>query len=128
MAGGSNDEPPAPFSPAPRKPPGTADSAGERSNDLKCGPVPARVHEIEGLVPGPVSIRKQDLEIEVRARGELIGWLDISQGGVDWTPAGYRRTFSRGWEDFNRLMQDRGRSGPLKARARKRRRRSSAFE
>lgn len=87
-----------------------------------------RVHEIQGLVPGPVAIRGQDLEVEVRARGELLGWLDISQGGVDWTPAGYRRTFSRRWETFDRLMQDKGRPGPLKARARRRRRRGSEFE
>jgi hypothetical protein len=90
--------------------------------------VARRIHEIQGLVPGPVAIRKQDLEIEVRAHGELLGWLDISQGGVDWTPAGYRRTFSRRWEDFDRLMRENGRPGPLKARARKRRRRGSEFD
>lgn len=87
-----------------------------------------RRHEIRGLVPGPVAIRKQDLEIEVRAEGELLGWLDISQGGIDWTPAGFRRTFSRRWEDFDWLMRDRGRPGPLKARARERRRRTTDLD
>ena len=97
---------------------------GKRRDGLKtAGLMPRRIHEIEGLVPGPVSIRKQDLEIEVRTQGELLGWLDISQGGVDWTPAGYRTTFSRRWEAFDGLMRDKGSPGPLKARARKRRRR-----
>jgi hypothetical protein len=88
----------------------------------------SRRHVIRGVVPGPLAIRKQDLEIEVRTEGELLGWLDISQGGVDWTPAGFRRTFSRRWEDFDSLMRDKGRAGPLKARARQRRRRTADLE
>ncbi len=48
-------------------------------------------HNLEVKIPGWVEIQRKDLWLKVYSNGELFGTLKVSQGSVDWSPAGSKR-------------------------------------
>ena len=44
-------------------------------------------HEISLKVPHGITIVNTDIEVQVRADGDLLGRLRISKGTIDWIPA-----------------------------------------
>ena len=48
-------------------------------------------HYLEVKVPRWVEIQRKDLFLKVYSNGELFGTLKVSQGSIDWSPAGSKR-------------------------------------
>lgn len=71
-------------------------------------------HDIELSVPVK-ALRNVDSEIVVKSGGRKLGSLLVSQGSIDWDPAGRRPKVSVTWEQFAELMNTS--SGDGKAQA-----------
>jgi hypothetical protein len=65
-------------------------------------------HRITTRVPSH-EIANADLSVKVRSDDQLLGELLISRGSVDWRPRNRHRVFRLRWEQFDSLMQERGR-------------------
>jgi hypothetical protein len=63
-------------------------------------------HEIRISQMPEVEILHKDMIVEVRADGEKLGDLTVSQGGIGWIPNGpaLERHFS--WEQFVRCVRE----------------------
>ena len=48
-------------------------------------------HNLEVKIPRWVEIQRKDLWLKVYSNGELFGTLKVSQGSIDWNPAGSKR-------------------------------------
>lgn len=48
-------------------------------------------HYLEVKVPRWVEIQRKDLFLKVYSNGDLFGTLKVSQGSIDWSPAGSHR-------------------------------------
>ena len=44
------------------------------------------VHDVTMNLSHPITVKNVDVEFEVRSDGELQGKVQISKGGIDWTP------------------------------------------
>jgi len=63
-------------------------------------------NDVAMTVPKGVPIVNSDVLFEVRQHGgSLIGKVEISKGGIDWTPSRSRTPISLSWEKFNDLMK-----------------------
>jgi hypothetical protein len=54
-------------------------------------------------------IQKKDVEFIVTRNRAKLGTLSVSQGTIDWTPAGGQKPYKMGWKTFDSLMQEKGR-------------------
>ena len=71
-------------------------------SDLGFAAMPA--HEVTMNLSHPITVKNVDVEFEVRSDGELMGKVQISKGGIDWTPfKSHPRTAS--WEQFAAWME-----------------------
>jgi hypothetical protein len=62
------------------------------------------VHDVTMNLSHPITVRNVDVEFEVRSDGELQGKVQISKGGIDWTPfKSHPRTAT--WEQFAAWME-----------------------
>ena len=43
-------------------------------------------HDVTMNLSHPITVKNVDVEFEVRSDGELMGKVQISKGGIDWTP------------------------------------------
>ena len=56
-------------------------------------------------------VRHKDVNIEVKKDGAKLGTLMISQGNIEWVPAGnYVNKKRLSWTQFADLMEERGRN------------------
>jgi hypothetical protein len=68
------------------------------------GSVPMPAHDVTMNLSHPITVKNVDVEFEVRSDGELMGKVQISKGGIDWTPfKSHPRTAS--WEQFAAWME-----------------------
>lgn len=60
-------------------------------------------HSLEMRIPQWVEIQRKDLFVQVRRDGKLFGTLKISQGSIDWNPAGSQsdRPYVILWHEFD---------------------------
>jgi hypothetical protein len=62
------------------------------------------VHDVTMNLSHPITVKNVDVEFEVRSDGELQGKVQISKGGIDWTPfKSHPRTAT--WEQFAAWME-----------------------
>lgn len=61
------------------------------------------VHRIEIKLP-PKQLLYKDTSFIVYADGAALGELKISQGTIDWRPAGYQKSVMWSWELFAKAM------------------------
>jgi hypothetical protein len=71
-------------------------------SDFGCAAMPA--HDVTMNLSHPITVKNVDVEFEVRSDGELMGKVQISKGGIDWTPfTSHPRTST--WEQFASWME-----------------------
>ena len=64
-------------------------------------------HTVEVKIP-KMQVSNNDFIFVIREEKELIGRLKISQGNLEWTPAGHSvRTYIVRWKDFNEFIKKR---------------------
>ena len=61
-------------------------------------------HDVEMSIPTTKMVLHADVVFEIRADGEKLGELRVSQGTIDWYPRGVQRGVSLTWEQFDLLM------------------------
>jgi hypothetical protein len=59
-------------------------------------------------IPQPVDVGKVDVVLEVRQGKVLLGRVEISQGGIDWTPAHGQKARKASWNGFAEWMMSKG--------------------
>ena len=68
------------------------------------GSVAMPAHDVTMNLSHPITVKNVDVEFEVRSDGELKGKVQISKGGIDWTPfKSHPRTAT--WEQFAAWME-----------------------
>lgn len=55
-------------------------------------------------VAHPINVGNVDVEFEVRQDGQLLGRVQISQGGIDFRPANKRQSRKATWQEFAAWM------------------------
>ena len=63
-------------------------------------------HEISLKVPHGITIVNTDIEVQVRADGDLLGRLRISKGTIDWIPAHKKGAHRLRWRRFAELIEE----------------------
>jgi len=68
-------------------------------------------HYLEVKVPQWVEIQRKDLFLKVYSNGELFGTLKVSQGSIDWSPAGSKRENPHViyWQEFDEFARSKRR-------------------
>lgn len=64
-------------------------------------------HEITVSMP-PKAVLNKDTEYTVFSDGQILGSLKISRGSVEWRPKNNTYGYHLSWEDFDKLMKERG--------------------
>ena len=64
-------------------------------------------HDIYLTIP-PKTVLNKDTEFEVHSDEAMLGTLLVSKGTIEWRPANYISGYHLSWEDFNRIMQEKG--------------------
>ena len=84
-------------------------------------------HQLAVILPAN-TVFSSDIDVVVNSSGQLLGTLAVSKGSVDWIPRGSQFRWRLGWEQFDHLMQERGRQvrKPATARRGSPRRRAAA--
>jgi hypothetical protein len=67
-------------------------------------------HEISLKILQGITVVNTDIEVSVRADGELLGRLRISRGSIDWIPAQKRSARRLRWARFADLMEENGKA------------------
>ena len=68
------------------------------------GSVAMPAHDVTMNLSHPITVKNVDVEFEVRSDGVLMGKVQISKGGIDWTPfKSHPRTTT--WEQFAGWME-----------------------
>jgi hypothetical protein len=71
-------------------------------SDLGSTAMPA--HDVTMNLSHPITVKNVDVEFEIRSDGELMGKVQISKGGIDWTPfKSHARAAT--WEQFAAWME-----------------------
>ncbi len=66
-------------------------------------------HSVNFTIPER-SLGNADVEFLVKRDGELLGRLWISKGTVVWVPKNSRQGYEIGWQKFDELMQENGKT------------------
>lgn len=61
-------------------------------------------HKVSMKVDHLLDLGSVDVEFEVRRGRTLLGRVQISKGGIDWTRAGARRPVKASWQEFSEWM------------------------
>ena len=86
----------------PRPPVRWGSSQRVGGSDLDSAAMPA--HDVTMNLSHPITVMNVDVEFEVRSDGDLMGKVQISRGGIDWTPfKSHPRTAT--WEQFAAWME-----------------------
>ena len=64
-------------------------------------------HEINMTIPPEIVLNK-DVEFAISSDGSKIGTLKISRGTVEWLPANHKYGYHVSWEDFDKMMREKG--------------------
>ena len=64
-------------------------------------------HDVEMSIPTTKMVLHADVVFEIRADGEKLGELRVSQGTIDWYPRRVQHGVSLTWEQFDQLMEQR---------------------
>jgi hypothetical protein len=62
-------------------------------------------HDISLKIVHDITIINKDIEVEVRADGDLLGRIRISRGSIDWTPVHKQRPHRVRWRRFADMME-----------------------
>ncbi len=65
-------------------------------------------HNVELLIAHPLNVGNVDVEFEVRTGKKLLGRVQVSKGGIDWTPVNGRKPRKASWEEFSDWMMSDG--------------------
>jgi hypothetical protein len=66
------------------------------------------IHDVSFDIPRR-PLGKSDLNFFVRADGEILGKLSISNGSIVWFPKLSRNGLKMGWKRFDEMMQENAR-------------------
>ena len=68
-------------------------------------------HDLEFRIRQWVQIQRKDLFVRVHRDGKLFGTLKISQGSIDWSPAGSKRKKPHliYWHEFDEFARNKRR-------------------
>ncbi len=61
-------------------------------------------HKVSMKVDHPLDLGYVDVEFEVRAGKTLLGRVQVSKVGIDWTRAGARKAVKTSWQEFAEWM------------------------
>ena len=61
-------------------------------------------HKVNMKIAHAVNVGNVDVEFEVRSGSTLLGRVQVSKGGIDWTPANARNPRKATWQEFAEWM------------------------
>jgi hypothetical protein len=65
-------------------------------------------HTVKLKVAHAIDVGNVDVEFEVRSGGPLLGRVQVSKGGIDWTPRNGQKPRKASWQEFADWMMSEG--------------------